>query len=236
MCHVDNSQTWYFRSKVSGKLVKIFIGKATGDKTGILLALRNTRIYVESHSVRTEAPVNYQADTGGQIVFPIQTTLLGTRAPALTVNGEIHGIEELRLSSNVGSLVTEKGFSACLDCHSNYTSDYIGHYWFKKLQVNLGGTFEVQSSVQTISSQAVRLHMGEIALDYTGSLKADAAKLLTEYFSLEFDAATDASSSGWSSQQGPGSSTTCSGVAGAGHGGRGGTGYFSGCTSCTANG
>lgn len=222
--------------KVSGKLVKIVIRKATGDKTGILQALQNTRIYVECHSVRTEAPVNYEAHSGGQIVFPIQTTLLGTRAPALTVNGEIHGIEKLRLSSNVGTLVTEKGFSACLDCHSNYTTDYIGHYWFKKLQVDLGGTFQVQSSVQTISSLAVRLHTGEIALDYTGSLKADAAKLLTEYFRLELDAVTDASGSGWSSQKGPGSSTACSGVAGAGHGGRGGTGYFSGCSSCTAGG
>lgn len=212
------------------------IRKVTGDKTGVLLALQNTRLYVESHSVRTEAPVNYQANTGGQIVFPIRTSLRGTRAPALTVNGEIHGIEELRLSSNVDTLVTEKGFSACLGCHSNYTTDYTGHYWFKKLHVSLEGTFQVQSSTQSISAQAVHLHMSEIALDYTGSLKVDAANILTNYFSLQFDATTDASSSGWSAQQGPGSYTTCSGVAGAGHGGRGGSGSISGCTTCNTNG
>lgn len=213
----------------------MFTRKATGDKTGLLLALQNTRIYVETHSVRTEAPVNYQANTGGQIVLPIRATLRGTRAPALTVNGEFHGVEELRLSSNVDALVTEKGFSACLECNSSYTTPAIGQYWFKKLKVSLGGTFQVQSSSQNISAQAVHLHVHETALDYTGSLKADAVNILTDYFNLEFDATTDVSSSGWPAQQGPGSYTACSGVAGAGHGGAGGYGSYTGCGSCNTN-
>lgn len=213
----------------------MYTRKVTGDKTGMLLALQNTRIYVETHSVRTEAPVNYQANTGGQIVFPVRTTLRGTRTSALTVNGEIHGMEELRVSSNIAALVTEKGFSACLECNSSYTTPAIGHYWFKKLKVSLGGTFEVQSSSQDISAQSVYLHVFETALDYTGSLKADAVNILTDYFSIEFDASTDASSSGWPSQQGPGSITACSGVAGAGHGGVGGTGYRTGCTPCNTH-
>lgn len=209
----------------------MYTRSVTGDKTGLLLALQNTRIYVETHSVRTEAPVNYQANTGGQIVFPVRTTLRGTRTSALTVNGEIHGIEELRVSSNVAALLTEKGSSACFECNSTYTT--ISHYWFQKLKVSLGGTFEVQSSSQDISAQSVYLHVCETALDYTGKLKADAVNILTDYFSIEFDATTDASSSGYPSQQGPGSITTCLGVAGAGHGGRGGSGYWSGCSrSC----
>lgn len=213
----------------------MYTRKATGDKTGMLLALQNTRIFVETQSVRTEAPVNYQANTGGQIVLPVRTTIRGTRTSALTVNGEIHGIEELRLSSNVATLVTEKGQSACLECNTTYTTPLIGHYWFKKLQVSLGATFEVQSSSQDISTQSVHLHVGETALDYTGSLKADAVNLLTNYFSIEFDATTDASYSGWSSQQGPGSLATCSGVFGAGHGGAGGNGYWTGCGYCPSS-
>lgn len=221
--------------KVSGTVSEMYTRSATGDKTGLLLALQNTRIYVETHSVRTEAPVNYQANTGGQILFPVRTALRGTRTPALTINGEIHGIEELRLSSNVAVLLTEKGFSACFECNSSYTTPAIGHYWFKKLKVPLGGTLEVQSSSQDISVQSVYLHACETDLDYNGKLKADAVTILTDYFSIEFDATTDASSSGWPSQQGPGSITTCSGVAGAGHGGAGGSGYWSGCSSCNTN-
>ena len=213
----------------------MYIRKATGDKTGLLLALQNTRIYIETHSVRTEASVNYQANTGGQIVFPVHTTLRGTRTSALTVNGEIHGIEELRVSSNVAAFVTEKGFSACLECNSSYTTPTIGHYWFKKLKVSLGGIFQVQSSSQDISTQSVYFHVHETALDYTGSLKADAVNFLMNYFSSEFDATIDASSSGWPAQQGPGKITTCSAVAGAGHGGAGGSGYWTGCGSCNTN-
>lgn len=221
--------------KVSGKVSEMYTRKATGDKTGMLLALQNTRIYVETQSVRTEAPVNYQVNTGGQIILPVRTTLRGTRTSALTVNGDIHGIEELRLSSNVAAYVTEKGQSACLECNTTYTTPTIAHYWFKKLTISLGATFEVQSSSQDISTQSVHLHIHETALDYTGSLKADAVKVLADYFSIEFDATTDASYSGWPSQQGPGSLTTCSGVFGAGHGGAGGSGYWTGCGHCPSS-
>ena len=214
---------------------ELYTRKATGDKTGLLLALQNTRIYVETHSIRTEAPVNYQANTGGQIVLPVRTTLRGTRTSALTVNGEIHGIEELRLSSNVATLVTEKGQSACLECNTTYTTPTIGHYWFRKLKISLGAIFEVQSSSRNIATQSVHLHVRETALDYTGSLKADTVNVLTDYFSIEFDATTDASYSGWPSQQGPGSLGTCSGVFGAGHGGAGGSGYWTGCGHCPSS-
>ena len=213
----------------------MYTRKATGDKTGMLLALQNTRIYVETESVRTQAPVNYQVNTGGQIVLPVRTTLRGTRTSALTVNGEIHGIEELRLSSNVATLVTEKGQSACLECNTTYTTPTIAHYWFKKLKISLGATFEVQSSSKDISTQSVYIHVLEAALDYTGSIKADAVNVLANYFSIEFDATTDASYSGWPSQQGSGSLATCSGVFGAGHGGAGGYGYWTGCGSCPSS-
>ena len=195
-------------------------------------ALPNTRIYVETHSIRTEARVNYQIDTGGQILLPLHTTLRGTGSPALTVNGEIHGIEVLRISSNVYALMTEKGASACSSCSVGLIAPYVGHYWFKKLQVSLGGTLKIQSSTQNVSAKAVHLHMFETALDYTGSLKADAVNVYTDYFSLEFDSTTDGSGLGWPAQQGPGSRTTCSGQAGAGHGGSGGSGYWTGCGSC----
>ena len=179
--------------------------------------------------------MNFQVNTGGQVVFPVRTTLRGTRTPALIVNGEIHGIEELRVSSNVAALVTEKGFAACLECNSSYITPTIGHYWLKKLKVSLGGTFQVQSSSQDISAQSVYLHVYETALDYTGSLKADTVNIITNYLTSEFDATIDASGSGWPAQQGPGSITTCSAVAGAGHGGTGGSGYWTGCGSCNTN-
>lgn len=180
--------------------------------------------------------MNFQVDTGGQIFLPVRTTLRGTGSPALTVNGEIHGIELLRVSTNVYALVTEKGASACVKCSSGFKTPYVGHYWFQKLQVSLGGTFKVQSSTQNVSAKAVHLHVSETALEYTGSLKADAMNIYTDYFSLEFDATTDGSGFGWRARQGPGSRTTCSGQAGAGHGGGGGYGYWDGCGRCDASG
>ena len=210
-------------------MAELYARKVTGDKTGKLHVLPNTRIYVETHSIRTEAPVNYQVDTGGQIVLPVRTTLRGTGSPALTVNGEIHGVEVLRVSSNVDILMTEKGASACVACSSGFKAPYVGHYWFQKLQVSLGGIVKVQSSTKNVSAKAVHLHMFETALDYTGSIKANAVNVYTDYFSIEFDATTDGSGFGWSAQQGPGSRTACSGQAGAGHGGSGGSGYWTGC-------
>ena len=190
---------------------------------------------METHSIRTEAPVNYQVDTGGEILFPVRTTIRGTASSALTVNGEIHGIEELQVASNVQVIITEKGSSACVACSSAFTTPYVGHYWFNKLQVSLGGTFKVQSSTQNVSAKAVHLHMLKTILDYTGSIKADVVNVYTDYFSIEFDATTDGSGLGWSNQQGPGRLSSCSGQAGAGHGGSGGSGYWTGCGSCYTN-
>ena len=225
-----------FSYKVSGKVAELYASKVTGDKTGMLIALPNTRIYVETHSLRTEAPVNYRVDTGGEILFPVRTTLRGVASPGLTVNGEIHGIEELRVSSNVQALVSEKGSSGCMACNTSFTTPYVGHYWFKRLQVSLGGSFKVQSSTQNVSAGAVHLHILHTALDYTGSMKADAVNIYAEYFSIEFDATTDGTGLGWPNQQGPGSKSSCSGQAGAGHGGRGGYGYWTGCSSCSTSG
>ena len=217
--------------KVSGKVAELYVSKVTGDKTGMLIALTNTRMYVETHSLRTEAPINYRVDTGGEILFPVRTTLRGVASPGLTVNGKIHGIEELRVSSNVQALVSEKGLSGCVACNTSYTTPYVGHYWFKKLQVSLGGSFKVQSSAQNVLAGAVHLHILHTALDYTGSIKADAVNIYAEYFNIEFDASTDGTGLGWPNQQGPGSTSSCSGQAGAGHGGRGGNGYRTGCSS-----
>ena len=217
--------------KVSGKVAELYVSKVTGDKTGMLIALTNTRMYVETHSLRTEAPINYRVDTGGEILFPVRTTLRGVASPGLTVNGKIHGIEELRVSSNVQALVSEKGLSGCVACNTSYTTPYVGHYWFKKLQVSLGGSFKVQSSAQNVLAGAVHLHILHTALDYTGSIKADAVNIYAEYFSIEFDGSTDGTGLGWPNQQGPGSTSSCSGQAGAGHGGRGGNGYRTGCSS-----
>ena len=202
----------------------------------MLHALPNTRIYVETHSIRSEAPVNFHIDTGGQILLPVRTTVRGTRSPALTVDGEIHGIEWLKISQNVNALFTEKGASGCVECTAAFKTPYLSHYWFKKLQISLGGTLNIQSSTQNVSGRAVNLHLFETALDYTGSITADALKLLTDYFSIEFDATVDGSGLGWQAHEGPGRKTDCSYRAGAGHGGIGGRGYWSGCGSCSASG
>ena len=191
---------------------------------------------METHSVRCEAPVNYRIDTGGQIFLPIRTTLRGTGSPGLTVNGEIHGIEWLRISQNVNALFTEKGASSCVKCDAAFKTAYISHYWFKKLQISLGGTVNIQSSNQIVSSNAVNLHLLEASLEYTGSLKPDAVKIFTEYLSIEFDAKVDGSGLGWQAQKGPGFRAGCSSQAGAGHGGGGGSGYWSGCGSCSVQG
>lgn len=196
----------------------------------------NTRIYVETHSIRTEAPVNYRIDTGGQILLPIRTTLRGTGSPALTVNGEIHGVEALRIATNVDALMTEKGSSACLACNANFKTPYVSHYWFKKLQISLGGTLEIQSTSHNVSGNTVHLHMVNAASEYNGLLKADTVNIHTDYFSVEFDSIVDTSGLGWGAQQGPGSRTACSGQAGAGHGGAGGSGCWTGCShSCYTN-
>ena len=214
----------------------MFVTKVTGDKTGTLRALPSTRIYVETHSIRSEAPVNFHIDTGGQILLPVRTTLRGTGSPALTADGEIHGIEWLKIFNNVNAILSEKGASACVTCNAASKTPYVGHYWFKKLQISLGGILNIQSSTQNVSARAVNLHLFEAALEYTGSVKADAVEIFTDYFSIEFDATADGSGLGWNAGQGPGSRTSCSSVAGAGHGGIGGSGYWSGCGSCSSNG
>ena len=222
---------------MSGKVAELYGRKVTGDKTGTLIASPKTRIHVETQSIRTEAPVNFRVDTGGEIFFPPRTTLRGVGSPGLTINGKVHGVEELRVSSNVQALVSEKGSSSCVKCGSSFSAPYVGHYWLKKLQVSLGGSFKVQSSTQNVSSKSVHLHILQTVLDYTGSIKADAVNIYTEYFSIEFDASTNGTGLGWPNQQGPGSTSSCSGQAGAGHGGRGGGGYWASCShKCKTNG
>ena len=222
--------------QVPGAVAEIRIGKVTGDKTGLLIASSNTRIYVETHSIRTQAPVNYQVNSGGQIVFPVITVLRGSRTYALSVSGEIHGVEELRISSNVGVLVTEQGSSSCFQCHGIYSTQYVGHYWFKKVQIMLGGNLKVQSSSQDILAKSVWLHASKVALEYTGSITADTVNVFADYLSLEFDASADSRYLGWSTMRGPGSHTDCEGVGGAGHGGPGGGGQITGCSPCHSNG
>ena len=181
--------------------------------------------------------MNYRIDTGGQIFLPVRTTLRGTGSPGLAADGEIHGIEWLRISQNVKALFTEKGASSCFKCDAASKTAYISHYWFEKLQISLGGSVNIQSSNQNVSSNAVNLHLLKASLEYTGSLKPDAVKIFTEYLSIEFDAKVDGSGLGWQAQKGPGSRGGCSSQAGAGHGGGGGSGYWSGCrSSCSVRG
>ena len=192
---------------------------------------------METHSVRCEAPVNYRIDSGGQIFLPVRTTLRGTGSPGLATDGEIHGIEWLTISQNVNALFTEKGASSCVKCDAAFKTAYISHYWFKKLQISLGGTVNIQSSNKNVSSNAVNLHLLEASLEYSGSLKPDAVKIFTDYLSIEFDAKVDGSGLGWQAQKGPGFRPGCSSQAGAGHGGGGGSGYWSGCgSSCNVRG
>ena len=203
------------------------MGRSTGDKTGVFYIVDNTRVYIETHSIRTEAPVNYDVQPDGELIFPILTVVTGTRSPALSVAGRIQGIEELRVFKNVHSILTDKGSSSCFDCSGN--SQALSHYWFGKVKVMLGGQFEVLSDSRDIATRSVVLHISRMDLDYTGSVRADTVEMFSDFFSVEFDAKADGTGRGWPPGQGPGANTACEKVVGAGHGGAGGWGQISGC-------
>ena len=188
-------------------------------------------MYIETHSIRTEAPANYDVQPGGELVFPVLTVLTGKRSPALSVAGHIQGVEELRVFKNVHSTLRERGSSSCFFCEED-PARYSSHYWFGKVKVMLGGVLEVESSSHDVAVKTVALHVSRLDLDYTGSLQSDTVEVFSRYSSIEFDATLDATGRGWPSGQGPGSRSTCELVAGAGHGRPGGSGKITGCSTC----
>jgi len=141
-------------------------------------------------------------------------------------------VEELRLFKGTKATLHIEGASLCANC-----SRYSGQYWFKTLKVMQNAVLTVQSDSKDVKQKTVTLHIEHLQLDYTSSIVGDVMFLLTDFMSVEYDASVDTSSRGWSIQ-GPGfSGGHCENVAGAGHGGRGGTGYRRGCVGeCSAAG
>ena len=218
----------------------LYVDKVVGDKTGVITAVDGTRVFIETHSIRTQAPVNFVVNTGGDLLLPVFTTLVGLRTEgALYVEGRLYGIESLRLYTGVRSVVTDKGHTSCFGCNASFVVPYQSHYWFSKVNVMKDGTFELKSNSFNVNSRVVHLHVHEVDLDYSGQIKPDVVKMYTNVLSIEFDAGVDATQRGWPSVQGPGASRGCSqNVAGAGHGGAGGDGKSRNCRGilCTGAG
>jgi hypothetical protein len=207
--------------------VKLSIRKVTGDKSGLLVVNPGTQIHVETHNIRTHAPVNYDILASGELYLPLLTVINGNRAPALKVHGVLRGIEELRIYKGSHASVYIQGSSFCKNC-----PPYTGQYSFKKVKIMQGASFTVNSNSQNIKTKTVTLNIQQLSLDYTGTIKGDVANMFTNFMNLEYDASVDFSHTGWPASSGPGFRSGCGSLAGAGHGGKGG----SGCTSCSVDG
>lgn len=205
--------------------------KTTGDKTGLFYVNPGTRIHVDSESIRTQAPVNFEVKQNGGLVLPLLTVLAGSRTPVLNVEGHLYGIEELRVSKNLVARFAISGRSSCFGCNIS-TSSSGGDYWIQKLQAMQGANIEVLSNSKNVKSQAVVLYVKHIELKGTGRIIADVINMITDFMCVEYDAKVDTSSRGYPAYNGPGYRSGCSYSVGAGHGGDGGYGQLWGCSSC----
>lgn len=216
-----------------GKLVELFVGRFTGDKTGVIFTPANTRIYVHQDSFRAQPPVNFEVQSSGELVLPIFTVLSSSRNPALNVNGRVFGLEELRITQDTRVVFTAGGQSSCMRCNAITLSRSVSKYWLTQLQIMKGAKLQVISGSFDVNAKSVSLHIQKTYLDYTGSLQADVVVIFTDFLNLEFDSTIDTSGRGWPANQGPGRRSCCSqlgwSTCGAGHGGKGGYGCSKSC-------
>ena len=191
----------------------------------------NTRLFVESNSIRTQAPVNFIVNAGGELFLPLFTTLTGLRKEgALYTKGGVYGIESLRLYKGVRSVVTEKGHTTCFGCNSSLVTPYESHYWFGRVNVMKDAVLEVKSNLFNVDTASAYLHIKDLELDYSGKITPDVVTIYTDALKFELDSGIDATQRGWLPVQGPGATSSCSrNVAGAGHGGPGGKGRSRNC-------
>lgn len=211
--------------------MKLSVRKVTGDKTGLLRVNPGTQVFVATHSIRTQAPVNYEILTSGELYLPLLTVLEGSTG--LSVQGVVLGIEELRLQKSTHASLFIQGSSFCQNC-----SSFTGKYAFKRVKIMQGASLKVYSYSKDITAKTVTLNIDQLSLDYTGVLKGDVANILTNFMNVEFDASLDFSFSGYSASSGPGYRSGCYNLAGAGHGGQGGSGRktSTSCGSCYVEG
>lgn len=209
--------------------------KATGDRTGVFYVNPGTRIHVDSESIRTQAPVNFEVKQNGGLVLPLLTVLAGSRTPVLNVEGHLYGIEELRVSKNLIARFGLSGRSSCFGCGIS-TPASVGHYWIQKVQAMQGATVDVLSNSKNVKSQTVVLYVKQIELEGTGRIKADVINMITDFMSVEYDAKVDTSSRGYPAYNGPGYRSECRSSVGAGHGGVGGYGELWGGYKCKQDG
>lgn len=218
---------------MAGKLVELFVGRFTGDKSGVITIPANTRVYVHRDSFRAQPPVNFDVQSAGELVLPIFTVLSSSRYPALNVNGRVYGLEELRISQQTRVIFSAGGQSSCMRCNVIALSQFVSKYWLTRLQIMKGAQLEIRSGSFDVTAKSVSLHIQQTELDYTGSLKADVITIFTDFLSLEYDSTIDTSGRGWPVGQGPGARSCCTkfglSTCGAGHGGQGGNGCSRAC-------
>ena len=208
----------------------------SGDGTGVVDVISGTRIYTHKDIVRIRMMVNFVIRTGGELILPRLTEIAAKRSPSLEIHGGVYGPRELKVYPSSRAQLHLSGHSACFNCSSKYRNGLDRKYWFEKITVKAGGTFEAISAVTNVEN-AVQIHSDTVAVQYNGVVLCDAMELFSKYIKVDHDARFDCSGRVSLSGSGPGQSCgRGSAGGGAGHGGNGGRGADCHCTHTYAAG
>lgn len=163
------------------------------------------------------------------MVLPLFTSLTGSRPYTMNVEGQLYGVEELRVTKTRSVRLTISGHSSCYQCSLPVSQ---GQYWFNNLKVENAAKVEISSNSRNVKTQSVTLHIQSLNLQGSSAVNADVLNMFSDVMKIQCDAKIDSSSQGYPAYQGPGYRSGCSSSAGAGHGGDGGYGERWGCSKC----
>lgn len=151
----------------------------------------------------------------------------------MNVEGQLFGLEELRISKALKARFSISGYTSCYGCSLPVSQ---GQYWFKKVNVENTANVEILSNSRNVKTQSVTLHVQSLNVQGTATINADVLNVFTDFMKVQCDAMVDSSSRGYPAYQGPGYRSGCGSSAGAGHGGDGGSGERWVCSKCTETG
>lgn len=203
--------------------------KVTGDRSGVFYVSNGTQIQIEPGSIRSEAPVSFVVKQGGTLELPLFITLRGSRTITMDIEGQVYGVEELRIPKAFHARLAKTGKSSCYGCNVPVSN---GEYWLEKLTVAESAVVEVLSNSRNVKSQTIVLHVQSMNLQGTGKIKVDVINIFADFMKIQCDSQVDSSGQGYPAYQGPGYRSGCDKTAGAGHGGDGGYGRQWGCSTC----
>ena len=201
--------------------VNVTVHKFIGDKTGQFHIFNRQKIFVEvveSLNNLTEAPCSYRIDVGGEILFPVEVHLYGTRT---VLQGMITGVEKLFVS--FGSEVDIYSTAQTALKENRYyvfVSDQ-GNISIADVTVKKGGNLEFRKITNDLT-----LIVNQLYIHYQGKLYMNHGSIFSTYGHLYSQGLLSLSYTGKTAHQGigRGKDMIASGSiigTGAGHGGEG---------------